>query len=158
LAAVIAFVLAGAAVGGWLHFHNDHGTHDHDGHGAAALTLNDGRRWATDAPLRAGMLGIRDAVTPVLAAHADKRLTPGAAQALAGTVQNHVNNLFANCKLPPKADATLHVILTDVLSGTAQLAAPPSSTEGANLLTRALQRYPEYFDHPGWSPTSASQR
>lgn len=154
----LALLLAGAAVAGWLHFHGGHGTHHHEEQGTTALSLNAGRRWATDAPLRAGMQGIRDAVSPVLTAHADKKLTPEAARALAGAVQGQVNDLFANCKLPPKADAALHVILTHLLSGTAQLAGNPASAEGARLLAQALQQYPEYFEHPGWSPIHAPTR
>jgi len=155
---VVVVAVAGVAVDGWLHFHDGHDATHHSDHAPAALALNEGQRWTTDAPLRTGMQGIRNAVNPALAAHAEKRLTAEAATALAGTVQTQVNHLFENCKLPPKADATLHVIITDLLSGSAQLAGNPASAEGATLLAQALQRYPEYFDHPEWSPSSGTQR
>lgn len=163
--ALAALVLVGAAAGLWFHFHGAHaahepGAHDHSAHAAhdqgapaaTALSLDDGKRWATDQPLRTGMLRIREAVEPVLQAHGQGRVSPEAAKALATSIQENVNYLFANCKLPPKADATLHVLITDLLSGAGRLVEKPGSPEGVALLAGALHKYPEYFDHPGWKP------
>ncbi len=51
-------------------------THDHHTAAPHKLTLNQGQKWATDAPLRTGMSRIRGLVEPQLdAAHAGK-LTP----------------------------------------------------------------------------------
>ncbi len=38
--------------------------HEHDAHGTAALKLNNGQKWKTDAPLRQGMASIKAAVQP----------------------------------------------------------------------------------------------
>jgi hypothetical protein len=157
IATLAIIALAGIGFGLWKHFREGH-KHDHGNHEAhAALSLNDGKRWAADAPLQTGMQRIRDAATPVLAAHAQRRVTPDQAKSLATTIQDSANFLMQNCKLEPKADATLHVFLTDLLRGSALLAAEPGSAEGATLIAEALQRYPEYFDHPGWIPVSASK-
>lgn len=155
----VATVAAGLAIGAWVHFHgahsanHDHGTHDD--HHAAALSLDDGKRWETDQALRTGMERIRAAVDPVLAAHAGGQVSPGEAKAMAAAIQESVNYLIANCKLPPRADATLHVFITDFLTGASMVAENPASHEGISLVADALNRYPEYFDHPGWVSVGA---
>lgn len=151
-----ALVVAGVAVGLWTHFHGQHAAgHEHGEHGKAALTHNDGKRWETDLPLRTGMQRIRDAVAPVVLAQAAGRLTASDAERLATTIQENVNYLIANCKLAPKADATLHVIITDLLSGSGMLKAEPASSAGSSLLVHALSRYADYFAHPDWRPLAA---
>lgn len=150
-------VLATAGFVAWRH-HHPAGGHSH-AHGDAAesvLALNDGQRWETDAPLRAGMRRIRDAALPVLAAHARGGATAPQAEALAATVQEQVNYMIANCKLAPKADATLHVFITDLVTGSAMLAKDPASSEAATLIDRALQQYPKYFDDPTWKALPAA--
>lgn len=43
------------------------------------------------------------------------------------------------------------------MTGAASLVEDPASTEAANSIRRALERYPEYFDHPGWQPVTAAE-
>jgi hypothetical protein len=162
-AALVVIALTGGGVGLWSHIRaahghgHDHAGHAHDhGHGAAVLALNDGKRWETDQPLRTGMQRIRDASSGVIAA--ERPLTKEEAKALATALQDAVGYLMQNCRLEPRADATLHVLITDLLSGAGLLAENPSSPEGAALILRALQRYPEYFDHPGWESSAGPKR
>jgi hypothetical protein len=96
------------------------------------------------------MQRIRDSATTALAAHAQHRLTSNEAKSLFASMQENTTFLMQNCKLAPKADATLHVFITDLLRGSALLADDPTSEEGASLISESLRRYPEYFDHPGW--------
>lgn len=117
---------------------------------AAAPSLNDGRRWETDLPLRTGMQRIRDAVDQAFVAYADNRLTSAETKALSATVQENVNYLIANCKLPPKVDAMLHVLITELLSAAAHVGEKHADREGWERMGQALRRYSEYFDHPGW--------
>ncbi|QYM78890.1 carbonic anhydrase [Horticoccus luteus] len=122
----------------------------HSGHGAVGLTLQHGERWETDAPLRSGMQRIRDAVALSLdEAHATTT-APAAAKTLDATVQENVAYLIQNCRLPPAADADLHVILSELLAGADLLAADARSVEGKARLTHALQAYATHFDHPNW--------
>lgn len=153
VAGLLAFVLVVIGYAVWTHFHQGHGhTPGHDDHGAAVLSLNDGQRWATDEPLRLGMQRIRDAVAPVLVAHNRRNLTREQAKALADSVQENVTYLIQNCKLVPKADATLHALIAGLIEGAALVAADPRSDDGVAKLAQALRGYPNYFDHPGWSP------
>ena len=157
--ALLVLVVVGLAAGGallWKHAHEGH-RHDASHETHAALSLDNGKRWKADAPLQTGMQRIRNAATPVLAAHAQGRLSPDAAKHLSASVQESATFLMQNCRLEPKADATLHVFLTDLLRGAALLAENPSSVEGASLMSESLRRYPDYFEHPGWVPVAGSK-
>ncbi len=146
---VIALIITGYALRS--HLRHGHGhEHAHD-QGAAGLSLNDGQRWATDEPLRLGMQRIRDAVTPALADSARQTLTREQARVMAGAVQENVTFLIQNCKLTPAADANLHFLITELVTGAALVSADPRSEEGAMKLTHALAEYPKYFDHPNWT-------
>lgn len=151
--AVIVAALAAVGYLAWPHLHRAHShahdsAHDH----TAVLSLDDGRRWATDEPLRQGMQRIRDAVAAALASHVQGGLSTEQANALTTTVQDNINFLIQNCRLEPKADAVLHVFITDLLAGATMVSADPASHAGFEKLANALREYPKYFDHPGWAP------
>lgn len=151
LVPLVAIALVGIGFLLRTHFREGHAEgHSHGTPDVAALSLDNGKRWATDVHLRAGMQRIQDAARPVLAAHATRKVSPSDAKALSGLIQENVNYLIQNCKLEPKADAALHVLITDLLRGGSLLAADPSSDEGASLIAQALRQYPVFFDHPGW--------
>ncbi len=155
-AGLLILVLAGIAVGLWMHDRGDHAAgHDHAHHDSSALSLDDGKRWATDAPLRLGMERIRNATTTVVARRTTNGVDAATAASLSNAINENVNYLIANCKLPPKADAALHVIITDLLTGAGALNAHPESPEGLDRIIAALRVYPEYFDHPQWQPLDA---
>jgi hypothetical protein len=160
VAGVIVIVLAVLGYFAWTHLHHesshDHASgHDHASHTATALTLNAGKRWATDEPLRLGMQRIRDAVMPVLGGSGQRTVSASQAKAMAESVQAQVNFLFQNCKLEPAADAALHVLITEILAGAAAVAADPAAQTGPAQLLGALRKYPEHFDHPNWQPLPA---
>lgn len=127
--------------------------HDHAA-APAALRLDDGKKWPTDAALREGMAAIRDAVA---AEHdaivADETGAAGYA-ALAARLDQHSAYIVKNCRLPAAADAALHVILADVINGASLMknADPSSRRLGAEKAINALDLYPQYFSDPGWRP------
>ncbi|NML18559.1 hypothetical protein [Azohydromonas caseinilytica] len=128
-------------------------THDHSAAALHKLTLNQGRKWATDEPLRAGMERIRGLVEPQLgAAHAGK-LTPAQYRKLATQVETEVGGIVANCKLEPKADAMLHLVIADIGAGTDAMAGKDAKTRPALGLVKvaeSLNQYGSHFDHPGF--------
>ena len=130
LAFLLAFAGPAAAAGE---------SHEH-GHGAAEakLVLNHGKKWQTDAPLRKGMENIR----AVLAT----RQKP---EAMAELVNAEVAYIVQNCKLPEDADAQLHLIIAELLAG-AEAMKGEHAREGAERVTKALDEYGRFFDHPGW--------
>ena len=141
LLASLAFA-AGAADHG--HDHHDHAAH------AGGLVLNDGERWATDAALREGMGRVRETFVGVLPAYKRGELSQEAATDAARAVDEHVAFLVEYCELEPAADAVLHVLLAELLQGSAALRQAPQSGDGLPRIHRALQDYPRYFEHPGW--------
>jgi hypothetical protein len=144
-------LLAGGGIAFYhLHGHghsHEAGSHGAGTHGAAAgLQLNAGQKWATDQPLREGMERIRGLVTAATAAG-----SPSDMQALANGIQQQVDYLIANCKLPPAADETLHVMIADLLEGADLVTKTNDATSGIAAMRKALETYPMYFDHAGWS-------
>jgi hypothetical protein len=142
----LAFALGSAAAA-----EHEERAHGHDA-SAHKLELDHGKKWSTDAPLRQGMSAIRDAVATEHHAIHHNKASLARYQALAGKVDEQVAYMVANCKLSPEADANLHIILADIIAG-ADLMKGKRKTkarEGAVKLIGALERYPEYFDHPGW--------
>lgn len=130
-------------------------THDHGAAAPHKLSLNQGRKWATDEPLRAGMGRIRSLVESQLgAAHADK-LTPAQYRELATQVETEVGGIVVNCKLEPKADAMLHLVIADLGAGTDAMAGKDAKTRpalGLVKVAQAVNQYGSHFDHPGFKP------
>ena len=130
-------------------------THDHGAAAPHKLTLNQGRKWTTDEPLRAGMGRIRGLVEPQLgAAHAGK-LTSAQYRELATQVETEVGGIVANCKLEPKADAMLHLVIADIGAGTDAMAGKDAQTRpalGLVKVAQAVNQYGSHYDHPGFKP------
>ena len=127
--------------------------HDHGSGAPQALQLNHGQKWATDAPLRKGMDGIRSLVAPQLkAAHAGK-LSAAQYKQLAGKIEREVADIVENCKLEPAADAQLHGLIAEIGAGVDALNGKSADTrpvDGLLKVTHAVNQYPHYFDHPGF--------
>lgn len=150
---LLALLCAAAALTGSAALAAEHAHHGHEA--PARLTLDQGRKWATDEPLRQGMGRMREAAARDLPAiHADKA-KPRQYRDLAGSVRKEVAYMVANCHLAPDADAMLHLVIAELLAGTdamegkARGVAPRS---GAIQVVQALDDYGRYFDHPGWQP------
>ncbi len=124
--------------------------HNHDQHANASLTLDNGKKWQSDAPLRQGMQSINDAVMKNVDAFHHDKLTKTDADKLAKHINEQVTFMVTNCKLEPKADATLHVIIGELLSGAEVLTKDPLTMQGMLTLVKALMQYPEYFEHKDW--------
>jgi len=124
--------------------------HHHDAHGAATLSLDNGKKWATDEPLRQAMLGINHAAMSAVGAFHDNRLSKAEGEKLAAYIHQQVTYMVANCNLSPKADAGLHVLIGDLLQAAETLKTRPQSMEGLPRILQTLNRYADYFDHPDW--------
>lgn len=130
-------------------------THDHSAAELHKLTLNQGRKWATDEPLRAGMGSIRGLVEPQLAAAHAGKLTAAQYGELAAQIETAVGGIVANCKLEPKADAMLHLVIADLGAGTDTMAGKNPKLRpalGLVKVAQAVNQYSNHFDHPGFKP------
>ncbi len=127
--------------------------HSHHDKGSARLTLNNGRKWATDDNLRQGMSLIRDALTAELPAIHSGKASAGQYDALAKKVNEQVEFMVQNCKLDKDADAMLHPILTELIAGADAISDQKSNKarhQGVEKIVHALENYGIYFDHTGW--------
>ena len=130
-----------------------HDHHAHHGVGSAQLTLNDGKKWATDDNLRQGMESIRDALAAELPAIHSGKASTGQYHALAKKVNDQITFMVQNCKLDKEADAMLHLVLTEIIAGADAMSGQKGSKakrQGVEKIAHALEDYATYFDHPGW--------
>lgn len=129
--------------------------HSHSAAAPHQLSLNQGHKWATDDALRSGMERIRGLVQPQLdAAHAGK-LTPARYLELAQRIEGEVGGIVANCKLEPKADAMLHLVIADLGAGTDAMAGKNATLRpelGLVKVAQAVNAYGSHFEHPGFTP------
>ena len=126
----------------------------HNGHGVPAmeLRLNNGQKWQTDEVLRAGMSQIREVMDASLPPIHSGRYSAADLSALGDWVQEQVDVVVANCKLPEEADLQLHVALTQILDGVNTMKEEGRQELGAAAIVQALNAYGDHFDHPGWKP------
>jgi len=130
-------------------------SHSH-GHGAGpmALQLDHGKKWTTDAPLRRAMLSIREAVHGAPAALHKATAKPEAYAEVGNRIEADVGIIVKECKLPPDADAQLHVVVAEMIAGADAMKGAKDAKAGRAGLVKvngALTAYGKYFDHPGWA-------
>lgn len=143
-AIVLAFPLTALAA--------ESGHHDHGGHGPQKIEFNAGKKWSTDDALRKGMSSIRTSIEAALpAAHAGKT-SNAEYEALGKELGSHVAYIVQNCKLDPKADAQLHVVVADIVKGIDTMEGKQQRAVGVVRVAQALNIYGKYFDHAGWQP------
>lgn len=128
--------------------------HDHGGSAEThQLQLNAGEKWVTDAPLRQAMTAIRQSTTQILpAAHAGK-VAAADYTAFGDAVGKQVTFLVENCKLPPEADAQLHLIVAQLVEGVEAAQGKQGDAKraaGVVQIAQASNAYGKYFNHSGW--------
>ena len=93
-------------------------THAHEHADAPpALALDHGKRWQTDAPLRKHMTDLRASFANDLGRIHDGTLPPAEYVKLGAMVEAKVASIVDDCKLPPEADAQLHLIVAELIAG-----------------------------------------
>ncbi|WP_085371835.1 hypothetical protein [Magnetospirillum sp. ME-1] len=131
---------------------SDH-SHDQSAPASGKLTLDHGRKWQTDAPLRQGMAAIGGDLRAALGPVHDKRYSPREFDALAVSILGHIDTIAQQCKLPEAVDAQLHIVLADLISATDVMKGKGGDRAGGVVAAvKALDRYQAHFDHPGWKP------
>lgn len=149
-AAVLALALAGAPQALAAESH----AHGHDGHGQPALQLDHGKKWGTDAALRQGMGRIRAAIEARHEGIHANALGAAEYRALGQAIEKQVAYIVANCKLPPEADANLHIVVAELVAAADALQGKGGAKprEGALRAVAALNDYGRFFDDPGFKP------
>lgn len=127
--------------------------HSHHGAESAQLTLNHGKKWATDDNLRLGMTSIRDALAAELPAIHGGKESAQQYRDLAKKVDGQIEFMVKSCKLDKDADAMLHLVLARIIAGSKAMAEQKGDKgrrQGAEKIAHALEDYAAHFDHPGW--------
>ncbi|HNE18945.1 MAG TPA: hypothetical protein PKM44_11900 [Turneriella sp.] len=121
------------------------GAGGHDHHGEATASVGKPvKKFATDDNLRVRMTAILNTMKAMHDAGAKVNLAKTAAK-----IEATVQDIFKKCKLEPAADAAIHPILAELLKG-AELFKKGNEKEGHDTIHKALLRYEDFFDHPGW--------
>ena len=125
--------------------------HDHAAHAAHdAQVKAPAQRWATDAPLRAGMLNLREATEALNhyeMGHLDDTQRDNAVEKIDAAIKD----MFANCKLKPEADAALHGLLAKFIAGANAARAGKFTKAELVPMQDALAQYPQLFDDAEWN-------
>ena len=75
--------------------------------------------------------------------------------ALAARLQERVDHIVGNCRLPEEADAQLHVVLMEIVDGTEAMRSGSDRLGGGMRVIQAIEAYGRHFDHPGWGKSQA---
>ena len=128
-----------------------HSQEDHAAPAASTRAPLPAERYATDAPLREGMTRVRSALDE-LRHYEMGHMPENMALERVATIEEAARYMFANCKLPPAADAALHGMLGPLLAGAAALEKDPKDMAAVAAMRKAVANYPRYFDDPQWQP------
>lgn len=145
LAAMMAVIVALPVAAADEHQHQQASDH-------VQLSLDHGRKWPTDKPLRSGMTQIRSSLADHLDRIHQDKLSSAEYQTMGRAIQQQVSTIISQCKLEPQADAMLHIVLTDLLAGADAMQGKGNMTPaaGAHKAVEALNAYGNYFNHSGW--------
>lgn len=116
----------------------------------SGLTLNNGELWPTDAHVRAGMTSIQRDIGESLPSIHSGSMTDKQYFILAKKIHRYVDDILQNCKLPPEADAQLHIVLSGVIKGALTMESQTAQASGAAMIVHALDQYARHFEHPNW--------
>lgn len=127
--------------------------HDHGKASSQKLELNAGKKWGTDDALRQAMSTIHASVSQTLPmAHSGKAKVADY-EAFSKSITAQVSYMVENCKLDPKADEQLHIIVADLMSGAEAAEGKEGEKKRASgvvKVARAANAYGKHFDHAGW--------
>lgn len=117
---------------------------DPEAPGAAASTV---AAYAGDAALRTAMERVRNAVGAFDHAR-HGHMGPEQVRALSAHLDEQVVRVFRECRLPPREDASLHVILATLGKASRAMRESPGDFAPVDAMDRALADYARLFADP----------
>ncbi|MBP6120627.1 MAG: hypothetical protein KBF40_11075 [Giesbergeria sp.] len=127
--------------------------HDHGKSSPHKLELNAGKKWGTDDALRQAMSTIHTSVSQILPKAHSGKAKAADYEAFSKDVTAQVAYIVENCKLDPQADAQLHIIVADIMSGVEAAEGKEGEKQRASgvvKIAQASNAYGKHFDHAGW--------
>lgn len=136
-------LLVALKAGAVLPAHAQHTHHEpaRDTRGSSAPT----QRFATDAPLREGMVRIHTALDTLRHYEMGHMPQPLAIEQVAD-IQSAIDTLFATCKLEADADAALHGLLVPLIAAVQAFKQNPADIGTIAAMRQAVADYPRLFD------------
>ncbi|GIL18257.1 MAG: hypothetical protein BroJett040_20080 [Oligoflexia bacterium] len=123
----------------------DH-SHGHQASGGqAGMTLNEGKKWKSDETLQKNMVQMHKQFNVLNKLVESKRAKDGDYKTMVEVMDKSIADIFKNCKLEPKADATLHVVLTELMSAKDKMKNQKTSIEGLTQARKGFNLFHEYF-------------
>ncbi|KHD89472.1 MAG: hypothetical protein OM95_03695 [Bdellovibrio sp. ArHS] len=129
----------------WGAFAQNHSHHAHK-ETSSALVLNDGQKWQADDVLRKQMQGLEEKFASVHQLFETKKARNADFMMLAKQIGEATSQIVKNCKLEPKADATLHVILGKLLNAKENLGVAKKRLAALKEMQQSFNLYHEYFE------------
>ncbi len=113
----------------------------------------------TDEPVRNGMVAIRDLVRTNHSLITHRRMPPDHGLRFAAQVKIEADRILATSHLKGETLEKLRALLEEIVSGIGAAAKPAEgdAMDGLARADAALARYPQEFDHPGWTPAQSLQ-
>ena len=127
--------------------------HDHGKSSPHKLELNAGKKWGTDDALRQAMSTIHTSVSQILPKAHSGKAKAADYEAFSKDITAQVAYIVENCKLDPQADAQLHIIVADIMSGVEAAEGKEGEKQRASgvvKIAHASNAYGKHFDHAGW--------
>lgn len=114
--------------------------------------LNNGKKWATDLPLRQSMKKVSELMTNNISRIHNNKMSDSDYKNLSQKISVQTKNIFKNCKLSPKADEQLHKLLVPILKAEKVFLGTDKSLnkhDAAMAVMKSLDNYRKYFNHKG---------
>lgn len=126
------------------------GSHEHKhGHNLSAAgsraNLNNGKKWKSDATLKKNMIAMHKEFDSLHSKFESNKATENDFKSMQATTQKSLDDIFKNCKLEPKADATLHEVLAQLMAAKEKLEKESSQAEGLKQMQNGFEMFHQYF-------------
>jgi hypothetical protein len=102
---------------------------------------------------------INQAMAEALPLIHEERFSNSEYATLATAISERVSYAIEHCRLEAKADAMLHLIISELMAGAEIMAGKTAAARhnGAVRVMQALESYGKYFLHPNWKVARAER-
>lgn len=128
--------------------HKEHKEHKEHQHGEEqGITLNNGKKWETDADLKKLMGNINTELQKVKKLEKSGKAGPKTYEHFYHSIETSTQKIINSCKMPEGMHENYHVILEDILNTSEELKDAEKQKGVTAKMTETMKKYTEYFDH-----------
>ena len=119
-----------------------------------AITLDQGKQWATDEAVRQGMESIRQTLMASQERIKNEQLNAQDYQRLADVIDKNLADIVKNRKVSKESEKAFHLVVMIDMKHNLELMRTATTVKlqrvGALGALQSLRLYGSYFQHPGW--------